>query len=92
MAEKFIKNINTKFAKPIDEQKNSHRNSSTYGDLEEIFCWEYFRKLKNNWSIQFNREYYQIEQGHEKQLQPGNKILIRKYLDGNIKFWSKILR
>lgn len=51
LVSKFLPKINDKFAYPIDENKNSHRDAKVFGDLEQIICCEYKRSLKNNWSI-----------------------------------------
>lgn len=57
---------------------DAHRDPSLYGDLEQIFCWRYKRQLRNDWTIQFKREYYQIQKGYEQLLQPKKFIIIRK--------------
>jgi transposase len=82
---KFLKNINDKFAKTSPEMKDSHRDPSGYGDLDNIICWNYLRQVKNDWTIQFRRAYYQL--GKKTAVKPGVKILIKKHLDGRMHFW-----
>lgn len=84
---KFLDKINSKFAKSRDEVPDTHRDVSEYGDLDQILCWQYKRQLRNDWTIQFKREYYQIQQGHERILNPGEFIILKRYLDHSIKFW-----
>jgi transposase len=85
----FIPKINDKFAYAIEPNKNSHRDSKVFGDLEQVICCEYKRKLKNNWSIQFNNEHYQLAKSTAKLLQPKDTITIRKYTNGKLKLWFK---
>lgn len=87
--ENFIIRINNKFAKAKEDVIDSHREIKSYGDLDQIFCWHYRRRLRNDWTIQFKREYYQIKSGYEKEVSPGNMIVIRKYLNGEMRFWDK---
>lgn len=49
----FLEKINTKFARRPQEMADAHRDHGPYGDLNEIFCWQYQRQLKNDWTIQF---------------------------------------
>lgn len=84
---KFLDKINTKFAKAPKELLDSHRDPIPYGDLNQIICWSYKRQLKNDWSIQFNREYFQVKKSEKDKLQPGEFIHLRKYLDGSMDFW-----
>ena len=86
LEEKFLNKINDKFAIAPLEMTDSHRDPDTYGNLNEIFCWTYKRQLKNDWTIQFKREYFQIEKD-TKGLRPEEKISIKKYLNGEMRFW-----
>lgn len=88
--DKFLIKINNKFAKPKESIPNAHREASIYGNLDQILCWNYKRQLRNDWTIRFNREYYQIKKDYEHLLKPGAFILIRRYLDGAIRFWHEV--
>jgi len=87
LEEKFLKSINDKFAQAPAAMKDSHRDPSCYGDLEQIFCWRYQRQLKNDWTIQLQRQYYQVEKQEENGPKPSVKIVIKKYLNGRMRFW-----
>lgn len=84
LEEKFLNYINNKFAQ-APEKSDSHRSPKLYGDLDQIFCWKYRRKVKNDWSIQFKREYYQIKKNNL--VNPQQIITIKKHLDGTMRFW-----
>lgn len=87
--ETFLIKINNKFAKPKENVSDVHRSSSSYGDLDQLICWQYKRQLRNDWTIQFKREYFQIKKGYEKILKPESFVIIKKYLDGNMRFWHE---
>lgn len=87
LEQKFLPKINEKFAKDINEIPDMHRDAKVYGDLNEIFCWKYPRMLKNNWTVQLDREHYQIKQSSSYLVQPQKEILIKKYLSGEVKIW-----
>ncbi len=56
----FLDNINKKFSIVLRDSKDCHRDDKQYGDLEQIFCWEYKRTVKNDWTLQFKNKHYQI--------------------------------
>ena len=85
--EQFIQRINTKFGKPKDSVPDTHCPGDQYGDLEQIICWQYKRQIRNDWTIQFNREYYQVRKGYEAFLKHEAFITIKRYLDGTIRLW-----
>ncbi len=84
----FINQLNEKFAKPAREDEDAH--VPLYGhDLDQILCWEYPRQVKNDWTIQFERQCYQIEKSKTVAVQPKQKILVRRHLDTSISLWHK---
>lgn len=85
--ESFLKSINKKFAKPLESVPNAHRDATPYGDLQQILCWNYRRQVRQDWTIQFKREYYQIAKGYEQILKPEAFVVLRRYLDGTMRFW-----
>ena len=85
----FINKLNEKFAKPASEPEDAHVPWCADDDLAQIFCWEYNRQVKNDWTIQFNNQHYQIEKTKPLLVSPKQKILVRKHLDGSISLWHK---
>jgi transposase len=85
--ETFLKRINKKFAKPIESVPNCHREVCSYGNLDQIICWEHKRQLRHDWTIRFRHEYFQIKKGYEQLLKPDTFIIIKKYLDGSMRIW-----
>jgi len=89
LEEKFLNKINEKFAQAPVDMQDSHRDPSSFGDLDQIFCWRYNRKIKNDWTIQLERQYYQIEKAHQDLVSPSTIINIKKYLSGKMRFWHE---
>jgi hypothetical protein len=44
----FLHQINKKFAKVPASEENAHRDVKLFGDLKQIFCWEYMRQVQND--------------------------------------------
>jgi hypothetical protein len=86
LKEKFIPAINRKFVVQPASDSDSHRDARLYGELNEILCWTYRRQLRNDWTIQFERQYFQLE-NTVPTLKPGEFITVRRYLDGEMRFW-----
>jgi len=84
---KFLKKINDKFSQKPGDSIDAHRDPKSYGNLDEIICWKYQRQIKNDWSIRFKNEYFQLREPKQKSLKPGDFITLKKYLNGDIRFW-----
>lgn len=84
---KFLDHINKKFSCAPKDLTDAHRDSKSFGDLNEIICWQYQRQVKNDWSIRFKNEYFQLREPKKTLLQPGQFITLKKYLNGDIRFW-----
>lgn len=85
---KFLSKINEKFAITAADLEDGHRDPKSYGDLDEIICWKYQRQIRNDWSIRFKNEYFQLKEPEEKGIiQPGQFVTLKKYLNGDIRFW-----
>jgi hypothetical protein len=89
LEQKFLPNINQKFAKTPKNPHNAHRKAKSYGDLDQIICWNYKRQLKNNWTVQFKRSHYQINKESAIHVKPEDFILIKQHLDQRLRFWYK---
>jgi len=82
----FINQLNEKFAKSAQSEEDAH--VPLYGnDLDQILCWEYTRQVKNDWTIQFERQCYQIEKSSNVVVQAKQKILVRRHLDESLSLW-----
>jgi transposase len=87
LSERFLKEINDKFAVSAVSEENAHRDVKAYGDLDQIFCWEHERYVKNDWTFQFKKQHYQIERGQG--VRNRQKVLVRQHLDGTVSVWHQ---
>ena len=84
----FINNLNDKFAKPASDPQDAHVALLAGDDLEQIFCWEYKRQVKNDWTVQFRKQYYQIIKTVPQRVSAKQKITIREHIDESISLWN----
>lgn len=85
----FMEQLNQKFAKPPMDEKDAHRDRTLYGDLAQIFCWEYQRQVQNDWTIRFNNHCYQLHKSTKMMVRPKYKITVREHLDGSLSLWHQ---
>jgi transposase len=93
-ANKFLKKsyldkINDKFAKEPTSKEDAHCSAKAYGDLDQIFCWEYTRHIRNDFTIRFDNKFYQFSKQQSTRLQTKKKVIVHVHLDGDISFWYK---
>lgn len=84
----FINNLNDKFAKPAQDPQDAHVPLLAEDDLDQIFCWEYERQIKNDWTVQFKGQHYQIEKTTPRKVSAKQRIMIREHMDNGISLWS----
>jgi transposase len=82
----FIDKLNQKFEKPARHPQSAHRPLSGL-DLNQILCWEYERRVRNDWTFSFMSECYQIEELSGHIVKPNKTILVRRHLDGSTTAW-----
>lgn len=87
--DEFIDELNQKFAKVAANEANAHRDISGYGDLDQIFCWEYKRVVQQDWTVSLLGQRYQIGEMKPLIIRPRQKVICRKHLDGSVSLWNK---
>jgi hypothetical protein len=88
LEKEFINKLNQKFAVKAQSTQDLHREIAGY-NLERIFCWEYQRQVKNDWTIQWQKRHFQIEKTNSALIRPKHKILVCKSLEDEISLWYK---
>lgn len=89
LANGFIDELNQKFAKPPQSEINAHREVKSYGDLAQIFCWEYSRVVQQDWTVRILNQHYQIGEMKPLLIRPRQSLIVRRHLDGLVTLWSK---
>lgn len=89
MRKGFVNKLNEKFAKAARETEDAHIDLGSSVDLEQVFCWDKERKIKNDWTFQFYNTYYQIDKitATRLGLKPKQTITVRRHLDDSLSFW-----
>jgi len=85
----FLEHLNQKFQKAPHSQEDAHRDPAPYGDLDQIFCWQYTRQVNHDWTISFQANYYQILKTTVLAVKPKDKIMVRLHLNGKLSFWHQ---
>lgn len=88
LEEGFVDKLNQKFAVEPLLTQDMHREITSY-NLERIFCWEYQRQVRNDWTIQWKNQHFQIEKTKLLMVRPKHKIVVCKNLEGEISLWYK---
>ena len=84
----FINQLNDKFAKAPESDEDAHVDILDV-NLDDILCLEFTRQVKNDWTIQFKNQVYQIEKSNTLKVPVKQSILVREHLDGTISLWYK---
>ena len=80
----FTADLNAKFARAPLEKQDYHRRRPKGLKLDDVFCFEHYRAVQNDWTIRYDNRYYQILKDNTPLPKPKDKILVRTHLDGRI--------
>ena len=82
----FVDTLNRKFARPPVDRADLHRPAPTKRQLREIFCFEQIRVVSNDWTVRCEKCLYQVLKRNAPLPRPGDKVIVRRLLDGTIRF------
>ncbi len=85
----YLPNVNKKFSKRPASSEDAHCSPKAYGDLNQIFCWEYHRKIRNDYTVRFNNEFYQLSRKQNVVLRSKQAIVVHVHLDGSVSLWRE---
>lgn len=85
----YLSKINTKFEKLPEAEEDAHAPLFDESILHDIFCFEDERVVSNDFVIQFEKRLFQIDKDSLPRPHPGNKVILRKWLDDSIHFYWK---
>ena len=84
LSEGFIDELNKKFARKPKEKQDYHRRVPRGLRLHEVFSFEETRAVMNDWTIRYKRRTLQILKDNRDLPRPGERVLVRRLLDGQI--------
>jgi transposase len=79
----FTGRLNEKFAKNPASEEDHHRPLDPDTCLDDIFCWEETRVLRNDWTVRYENRLYQVTR--QSPLPPAkHRIAILRRMDGSL--------
>jgi len=85
----YLPQINARFAKPAAQPEDAHVPLVSKIDLRDIFCFQEERVVSRDWVVQFERRAYQIPSDVRRRPAPGQKVVVRKWLDASVHWYWK---
>lgn len=84
----FITQHNKMFAIDPLQAGDAHASAHDY-NLDDVFTIRETRTLANDFTIQYNKQIYQLLSSQRTILRPKDRITVRTYLNGSIKLWIR---
>ncbi len=91
LEEIFISKFNAKFSVAANKEGDVHRQliRQEKMNLKSIFSVKSTRRINLDYTIQFQNQFYQLEEIQPVTIRPKERILIEEHLDGTIHFRFK---
>ena len=95
LRDRYLPQHNSKYAVAPREDADFHQALGAGVDLDQVFCLEEKRKVSNDWVVQYNNRWLQIEEAQKKTVvRTGATVLVREHRDGSLTLMleEKVLR
>jgi len=91
ICEKYIPDHNQRFSVVARNESDAHRplTDELRNTLDSIFSIQSKRKIRNDYTIQFKNEWFQLEQVQDTTVYKRDEVTIEERLDGTIKVRMK---
>lgn len=80
----FAEDLNARFAREPASPVDFHRPIPKGMDLADVFCFEQFRTVQNDWTIRYENRHYQILEENRPLPKPKDRLVVRTRLDGSV--------
>jgi transposase len=87
LEKKFLAALNAKFTVGARSASDAHRPGS--GNLKEILSWEEERVVAKDWTVAWQRRWFQIQAEHEALSLVGRKVTVRRLRGGAVQLLSQ---
>ena len=84
----YLSKMNNKFSRPASSSDDAHAPLGN-ATLKDIFCFEYERKIGNDYVIRFHKRLFQILKSNRALPSPKGTVLVRVQLDGTLSIIHK---
>jgi len=89
LSEEYLPGINKRFSCLPKENEDVHVPLLSTPDLRDIFSFEHRRVVSKDFVIQFERRLFQIKKDSLPRPRPGDRVTLRKWIDGSIHlYWN----
>jgi hypothetical protein len=85
--EKFLPGLNAKFNVQARNGTDAHRRAGA--NLDEVLSWEEERVVGKDWTVVWNKRWFQIKAEHEPLSLVGRKVIVRKLRSGSVQLLSQ---
>jgi hypothetical protein len=85
----YLPAINERFAKQATHPEDAHAPLVNKIDLRDVFCFQEQRVVSRDWVVQFERRVYQIPSQVHGRPAPGQRVVVRKWLDASVHWYWK---
>jgi transposase len=83
--QEYLPQHNVKYAVAPRSPVDFHEAVPAGLDLEEVFCLEDERVVSNDWVVQYENRYFQLEASQAVKVFAGSQVTVRAWRDGRIK-------
>jgi transposase len=85
----YLPSINKKFSKKPFSKEDAHIPVMKRQDFRNVFCFEHTRIVSHDFIVHIDRHCYQILKENKTRPLPGDKVLVRCWLDGSVHVFFK---
>lgn len=88
LAKEFLPKFNARFSVEPRSQPNLHKkvNRTEIKKLESILCRQYKRTVRNDWTVSYHKQWYQLSKEQVVRVCKKDQIIVEERLDGTIHF------
>jgi hypothetical protein len=98
LEERFLPELNRRFWVKPAQPADAHRGLPR--DLAEALSWEQERVVQRDWTVAWNRRWFQIDRSHEGLCLAGKPVIVRALRDGSVQLlkgtqklvWNELTR
>lgn len=87
LQEGFVEDLNRRFAVPPADPADAHRPLAKGENLVAILCRERSRTVSNDFTVRYERRWYQITRDNRSLPKPRFRVTVRTLLDGTAELW-----
>ena len=80
----YTPQLNRKFRVTPFDPRDAHRPKPRFAELTQILCWQYQRQCRQDWTFQFQNQWYQLDKTMQSFIRPKQKVTVHVQIDGSM--------